>query len=228
MGLDGVEIVVKVENTFGISIEDGEAAKVTTPGQLIDLVLSKVGRSSDSACLTQRAFHRLRQSLMKHLGLARSQVRPDTSLADIFPRTSRKDSFNRVLNEIGSKKEYKFIGPVWRLYAIFAVATCGGVLAGAWIYSHLTLSKIPFAPPPISPIALGFSIFALLCMISEKITRGLCIEFEPSIGTAGKLSRWMVVNAPVTISARPRTHCKSLLRQIQAQARWSRASYMKA
>jgi hypothetical protein len=26
----------------------------------------------------------------------------------------------------------------------------------------------------------------------------------------------------------PRTHCKSLLRQIQAQARWSRASYMKA
>jgi len=26
----------------------------------------------------------------------------------------------------------------------------------------------------------------------------------------------------------PRTHCKSLLRQIQAQAKWSRASYMKA
>ena len=57
MGLDGVEIVMKVEEAFGITIDDAEAGKITTPGQLIELVLSKVGRTVDEACLTQRAFH---------------------------------------------------------------------------------------------------------------------------------------------------------------------------
>lgn len=77
MGLDGVEIVMKVEDAFGITIDDGEAGKIATPGQLIDLVLSKVGRTVDEACLTQRAFHRVRAALMRRMGVSRNQIRPD-------------------------------------------------------------------------------------------------------------------------------------------------------
>lgn len=57
MGLDGVEIVMKVEDAFGIGIADSEAEKIVTPAQLIALVLSKVDRTPQPACLTQRAFH---------------------------------------------------------------------------------------------------------------------------------------------------------------------------
>jgi acyl carrier protein len=49
MGLDGVEIVSEVEDAFGITIQDAEAAKTVTPGQLIDLVLTKVGRGAMTA-----------------------------------------------------------------------------------------------------------------------------------------------------------------------------------
>ena len=38
----------------------------------------------------------------------------------------------------------------------------------------------------------------------------------------------IIYDPQINFVAGPRTHCKSLLRQIQAQARWSRASYMKA
>ena len=37
----------------------------------------------------------------------------------------------------------------------------------------------------------------------------------------------LIFDAPIFRTA-SRTHCKSLLRQIQAQARWRKASYMKA
>ena len=57
MGLDGVEIAMKVEEAFDIHVEDSEAEKTLTPGQLVELVMSKVGRTTHAACLTQRAFY---------------------------------------------------------------------------------------------------------------------------------------------------------------------------
>lgn len=76
MGLEGVEIVMKVEEAFEIAIEDAEAEKITTPRHLIDLVMGKVGRPDRAACLTQRAFHRLRASLLRSTRLARGEISP--------------------------------------------------------------------------------------------------------------------------------------------------------
>jgi acyl carrier protein len=42
MGLDAVEIVMAVEDAFGIQIEDSEAEKILTPAQLVELVMGKV------------------------------------------------------------------------------------------------------------------------------------------------------------------------------------------
>ena len=42
MGLDLVELVMAVEERFGITLTDAEAEKAETPAKLIDLVVSKV------------------------------------------------------------------------------------------------------------------------------------------------------------------------------------------
>jgi acyl carrier protein len=36
MGLDGVEIIMKAEEAFDITIEDADAEKMLTPGDLIN------------------------------------------------------------------------------------------------------------------------------------------------------------------------------------------------
>jgi hypothetical protein len=42
MGLDGVEIVLRTEETFGIEIPDNIAARILTPAALIDFVAANV------------------------------------------------------------------------------------------------------------------------------------------------------------------------------------------
>src|ERR1700744_4080912 len=108
MGLEGVEIVMKAEETFDIIIEDSKAEKLATPGHLIELIMSKVGRTSHAACLTQRAFYRLRTSLTR-LGFKRAEIRPETPLTDLFPRATRKDHIRRLSADIGIKKEMDFV-----------------------------------------------------------------------------------------------------------------------
>lgn len=41
MGLDGVEIVMEVEQEFGVTLGDAEVAGVRTVGDLVELVASK-------------------------------------------------------------------------------------------------------------------------------------------------------------------------------------------
>lgn len=42
MGLDGVEIILRVEELFGIEIGDEDAAKVETVGEFYELICSKL------------------------------------------------------------------------------------------------------------------------------------------------------------------------------------------
>ena len=54
MGLDGVEMVMAVEEAFDIRIEASEAEKLLTPRLLIDFVQSKVSGATASVCLDSR------------------------------------------------------------------------------------------------------------------------------------------------------------------------------
>ena len=97
MGLDAVELVMAVEETFGITINDAQAAEMITPALLITYIQEAVGAVANRReCISQRAFHRIRGSLMKTLGVRRSEVTPETRLNSLFvgsERSMRWDSF---------------------------------------------------------------------------------------------------------------------------------------
>lgn len=61
MGLDFVELVMAIEENFGIMIPDEEAGRVETVGDLYKLVISKMQQTSDKRCLTSAAFYRIRR-----------------------------------------------------------------------------------------------------------------------------------------------------------------------
>jgi len=102
MGLDLVEIVMGWEESLGISIADTEAMTLRTPRQSIDLIATKLGAQDGShgACLTLRAFHRLRHSIAKAAGVPRASVRPEARLRELVS-TRRRRTWEAVRSASG-------------------------------------------------------------------------------------------------------------------------------
>jgi acyl carrier protein len=204
MGLDGVEIVMKIEETFDVVIEDSDAEKANTPGHLIELVMNKVGRTNDAACLTQRAFHRLRASLMRQVGLKRDQIRTETSLANLLPRPARKRLCRQVLADIGVRNKFELVRPEWLHHSIFAVTLIVGIALALWVAWHPVSSRSILVNFMLgSPVMAGVYSFVILAWLSFIATRGMRTEFRPSIATVALLSRWIVANAPDLVNAPP-------------------------
>jgi acyl carrier protein len=199
MGMDGIEIVMKVEEVFGIAIEDAEAEKILTPRQLIDLIVSKVSRTDQATCLTRRAFHRLRASLMRRLGLKRNEIRPATPLVSFFPRPTRKQQLCEVLNDAGIAKNVELIRPVWLSNSIVAGIFGGGIVVMVLVARYTSFATVNLLASIL--VGAGFAIFfGCIAMVS---TRGQRYEFQPSMLTVGGLSRWVVAHEPHLVQATP-------------------------
>src|SRR5262245_51257476 len=109
MGMDGVEIVMAGEDAFDIKIEDSEAEKLLTAGQLIDLVMSKVAITNTDICLTHRSFNLVRGFLMRRCGLQRKQVRPETTLDASIPLTARYPRLQQLSTELAITSEPQLV-----------------------------------------------------------------------------------------------------------------------
>jgi acyl carrier protein len=204
MGLDGVEIAMAVEEDFDIIIDDSEAEKLSTPGKLIDYVMAKVGRTDRAACLTQRAFHRLRSSLMRQFGLKRNQIRTETLLAALFPRQTRKVKLREVLDSLDVHKSVKLFRPTWLKFGIsFGVVGAGiaPLLVFRWHQATSPYLLVNFFTN--MPELAGVFSAILFGSASVWLTRGLRYEFKLSMKTVANLSRWIVANAPNLVEAPP-------------------------
>lgn len=98
MGLDSVEIVMGWEEALGVTITDAEATVTRTPRLAIDLVAAKLGAIDDhrGACLTLRAFNRVRRGFVFGAAVHRSAVTPDAKLRDLLPRHQRQACWHAV------------------------------------------------------------------------------------------------------------------------------------
>lgn len=95
MGLDVVELVIAVEQSFGIAIPDAAAAGMITPAHLISYVQKVVGSASGpGGCLSLAAFHHIRTSLMKTLGVSRTAITLGTRISTLFPAPHRPALWN--------------------------------------------------------------------------------------------------------------------------------------
>lgn len=94
MGLGGVELVIAIEETFGITISDADAEGLVTPRILIDYVISAVGSAPKARpCLSQRAFHRVRMSLVHSTGVRSRDISLNTKIRKLFPKSMRVDNW---------------------------------------------------------------------------------------------------------------------------------------
>jgi len=189
MGLDSVELVMAVEEKFGITISDEEAQEMRTVGDMYQCVLSKVMVSDRSSCLTQKAFHLLRRTARQLFDIPRDQFRPDAQLDVIVPRRSRHEN--------------------WRKFQVAVGATKWPTLALSWP-GILTLIAFVFAIPGFvfeyGTVVLRWNVvivgvIAVVSMIAalrvgKLIARPFEMEFRGGISTVRELAYVVVAQNP--------------------------------
>lgn len=97
MGLDVVELMMEVEDEFGIKFRDEDCEQLVTVGDLQRQVVQKQGggddqpvRANRSGCQSLRTFLWLRATLRETLPVADLRIRPTDSLAQILPQPERQ------------------------------------------------------------------------------------------------------------------------------------------
>lgn len=162
MGLEIVELVMRVEETFEIEIGDEEASGLLSVGNLYTCVLAKLGLTASDRCVSSVTFYRTRRALMGLSGAPRRSIRPSTETERLLPPENRKHNWTHLSQMTGSKLpglerplwiqaaigSISFIMVGWSGVALFdqslgapAVWLCSG-LGFAWLANRVT---VPFA-----------------------------------------------------------------------------------
>ena len=181
MGLDGVELVMTFEEDFSVDIPDAVAAEMMTPRHVIDFLFQKRGTDS-GPCLSQRAFYRLRRALMR-LGHERKALRPETSLASLFPARSRVGRWALLGHELGCSPWLNLERPdplgtwiagisaalllpsVWHWGWLIG---CAAACAFGWLAWWITIPLQTCLPSRIRPPTLEGLVN---CLLTEKLAQ---------------------------------------------------------
>lgn len=102
MGLDAVEIVMDVEDHFGISIQNTEAERVRTVGDLVLLIQSRIDAAHAASCPTLSSFLRLRSCVREITSNEKLRIRTGTHVVDVLNRTQRRKLWRRLSDFLGS------------------------------------------------------------------------------------------------------------------------------
>jgi acyl carrier protein len=166
MGLDSVEIVMRIEETFGVDLPDDELGSIATVGDLYQLLLSKLDGSY--ACLSSHVFYRVRKAMVDVLGIKRRSIRPSTGLDTLLARSERISEWKKI-EEASSLHFPKREHPRWFDRTTFGIC--------ASIYLLLCAVAIPatvdFHVPhlPLYGVAFPFAVALIFVPIGMAVLR---------------------------------------------------------
>jgi len=97
------DVLVKIERSFNIRLDDTSCKDVKTFGKLCDIVVEKVKQTNNDSCTTQQAFYKIRNAINSTISPPKELIKPQTKLADIFPRDTRLQVITEIEREMGFK-----------------------------------------------------------------------------------------------------------------------------
>lgn len=174
MGLDTVELVMEVEEAFGITIPDAEAEKIQTIGDLHHYVLARIDGPTltTPGCLSAAAFYRLRRQLMGRFRVERRRIRPASRLDDLIPSTDRRAEWQRLGECLGWRLP-DLVHPGWVRSVFF------GLLL-AWAATTIVAwgRLAGFAPEALMLVIFGLVAGAILLAFAvDRFTRPFATDF---------------------------------------------------
>lgn len=102
MGLDSVELIVSVEEKFGINITDAECEKIATVQDFVEKVFEKISIAPSEKCLSQIIFYRIRTAFEK-LNLSKNEITPNAPINELLSVINLKENWHQIETESGLK-----------------------------------------------------------------------------------------------------------------------------
>ncbi|MCF6245277.1 MAG: phosphopantetheine-binding protein [Sulfurovum sp.] len=176
MGLDLVELALRVEDEFDVPISDADLAEATTPRKLANIIYQQYQTIDKEGKLIQKSFYQVRDIFIKHFGFTKEQLHPHTKLETLFPDDTIKKW--KALNKHLPNEIY------------YSLKFPKKLLIGIWIFaSVLSLSlgyiyKLDF-------YVILFSILGIFSMTYMILKPLFANQFPPQIETLSDLIRYV-------------------------------------
>ena len=185
MGLDTVELVMDVEESFGIEIPDDDAQLIVTVGDLFEFIKSQTELAPTGTCLTAATFYDVRRAF-NHLGI-NERFGPSTQLGLIVPTKERR-SFWTNLSLVANLKFPDLVRPSW-VVAVNILIVVAASLLTALIAAGQDINGTKFAVTLIACLALFGWVTAIA-------TKPFATRFASDVNTFRGLSeRLLALNA---------------------------------
>ena len=178
MGLDAVELVMEVEETFGFAIPDEDIVSLDTVGKLYDYILAHRFEGRQQGCLTSVAFYKLRRALMSVCGMARGDVRLSQDLAAIIP-ARRRQQWSALQKAMGLRLP-DLIRPVWVTAMATAISCALAIAAAVFLIARTGVSGAALA---------ALCIWFVVLYVSYQATKPLAVAFPSECATVGSLAK---------------------------------------
>lgn len=163
MGLDSVEILMKVEDTFGIKIPDQEAEQIYTVGDFHNVVWRHLSGRHSEKCKSQHLFYTLRKSFANVFNFSPKRVTLDTSPEDIFPKTNRRELYLSFSKKTDLKLPDLVLAKPWAgVLTTFGFLTIIGGLAASLTLIYMFNFSNWTLLAPVAGIILTFLLSMLL------------------------------------------------------------------
>ena len=160
MGMDGVEIVMDVEDHFGISIQDSEAERIRTVGDLVALVHARIAAAQREYCPTLPAFLSLRRATRVVLNDGSASFGPRDAVAAILSPEQRRALWEQMPELMGAPpRPLRRPTRLRRTLAVLSIAA----LLGAVVFSlAIDLQILPLT------IIVAVGVIALLHFVTVR------------------------------------------------------------
>ena len=177
MGLDGVELVMDVEDHFGVAIQDVEAERIRTVADLTELVASRIRNAHLTPCQTLSSFMRLRTCVRGVTENDSLKIRTNTLVVDVLNSRERIRFWGHLNELLGSPAPALRRPPVMRLALLCSVVIAFTLAIALAACTNLT--KLPF----------NAAIASLFTLIIHLATVSFRSHPPVSISTFGSIAR---------------------------------------
>jgi acyl carrier protein len=191
VGLEIVEIVMELEDHFGVRLEDDAMSRTRTVGDLARLVTERLPMvEAGAVCLTARTFYQVRGVMEAEAKLPRRVVRPSAKLEEILPRGQRRRAVWRAMSRELRNRGLVMAGLTWSRKVKRHMELIHPAMLVVWVFGSFTAFLATFWWLALTCMVLVLP--ALIVIVTSRIHRRFEYELPDGVETVGDLVRRMV------------------------------------